>query len=131
MDKSSHYEYLATYVDDILIWSKDPMAAIKSLEKIYLLKNVGIPEYYLGRHFEFLGESWKNQGLGLALSAKTYIQNFIPKFEHLLEEQFKSIRIPMSEGNHPEIDNSPLCKDEDDARYRSIIGRCVWIIVPG
>jgi hypothetical protein len=32
VDKSSHYEYLATYVDDILIWSKDPMAVIKSLE---------------------------------------------------------------------------------------------------
>ena len=48
VDNSSHYEYLATYVDDILIWSKDPMAVIKSLEKIYLLKNVGIPEYYLG-----------------------------------------------------------------------------------
>jgi hypothetical protein len=26
VDKSSHYEYLATYVDDILIWSMDPMA---------------------------------------------------------------------------------------------------------
>ena len=48
VDKSSHYEYLATYVDEILIWSKDPMAVIKSLEKIYLLNNAGIPEYYLG-----------------------------------------------------------------------------------
>jgi hypothetical protein len=44
IDKASHYEYLATYVDDILIWSKDPMSVIKSLEKIYL-KNIGIPEY--------------------------------------------------------------------------------------
>ena len=67
VDKVSHYEYLATYVDDILIWSKDPMAVIKSLEKIYLLKNVGIPEYYLGGNVEFLGETWKNQGLGLAI----------------------------------------------------------------
>ena len=57
IDKSSHYEYLATYVDNILIWSKDPMAVIKSLEKTYLLKSVGIPEYYLGGNVEFLGES--------------------------------------------------------------------------
>jgi hypothetical protein len=28
VDKSSHYEYLATHLDDILIWSKDPMAVI-------------------------------------------------------------------------------------------------------
>jgi hypothetical protein len=30
VDNSSHYEYFATYVDDILVWSKDPMAVIKS-----------------------------------------------------------------------------------------------------
>jgi Reverse transcriptase (RNA-dependent DNA polymerase) len=62
VDISSHYEYLATYVDDILIWSKDPMAVFKFLEKIYLLKNVGTPEYYLGGNVEFLGESLMNQG---------------------------------------------------------------------
>jgi hypothetical protein len=59
-DKSSHYEYLATYVDYILIWSKDPMAVIKSLEKTYMLKSVGVLEYYLGGNVEFLGEVWKN-----------------------------------------------------------------------
>jgi hypothetical protein len=83
VDKSSDYEYLAAYVDDILIWSKDPMAVIKALEKTYMLKSVDIPEYYLGGNVEFLGEPWKNQRLGLAISAKTYIQNFIPKFEGL------------------------------------------------
>jgi hypothetical protein len=29
VDKSLHYEYLATYVNDLLIWIKDPMAVIK------------------------------------------------------------------------------------------------------
>jgi hypothetical protein len=81
VENSSHYEYLATYVDDILIWSKDPLPVIKSLEKTYMVKNVGIPEYYLGGNVEFLGGSWKNQGLGLAISAKTYIQNVIPEFD--------------------------------------------------
>jgi hypothetical protein len=69
-----------TYVDDILIWSKDPMAVIKSIEKTYILKSVDIPEYYLGGNVEFLGEAWKNQGLGLDLSAKICIQKVIPKF---------------------------------------------------
>jgi hypothetical protein len=57
MDKSSHYEYLVTYVDDILTWTKDPMAVIKSLEKTYILKSVCIPEYYLAKNLELLGES--------------------------------------------------------------------------
>jgi hypothetical protein len=65
-----HHENLATYVDDILFWSKDPMAVIKSLEMTYMQKSVGIPVYYFVGNVEFLGEAWKDQGLGLALSAK-------------------------------------------------------------
>jgi hypothetical protein len=56
VDKSSHYEYLAIYLYDILIWSKDHMEVIKSLESTYLLKSVGIPEYYLGGNVELLRE---------------------------------------------------------------------------
>jgi hypothetical protein len=74
------------------------MAVIKSLEKTYMLKSVGIPEYYLGVNVEFLGESSKNQGLRLALSENTYIQNITPKFEDLLGKEFGPTKIPMSEG---------------------------------
>jgi hypothetical protein len=71
-------------VDDIFIWSKDPMAVIKSLGKTYMLKSLGIPEYYLEGNVEYLGKAWKNQGLRLGQSVKTYIQNVISKFEGLL-----------------------------------------------
>jgi hypothetical protein len=131
VDKSSHYEYLATNVDDILIWSKDPMAVINALEKIYMLKNVAITEYDEDGNVEFLGEAWKNQGLGLSLLAMIYIQNFIPKFEGLFGKEFKPIKTPMSEGYHPEVDDSPLCTDDDSAKYRSIICFCNWIIFLG
>jgi hypothetical protein len=91
-----------------------------------MLKSVGIPEYYLGGNVEFLGEAWKNQGLGLVLSAKTYIQNVIPKFEDLFGKEFKP-----SEGYHPEVDDSPLCTEDDSAKYRSRIGCFICIIVLG
>jgi hypothetical protein len=91
------------------------MAVIKSLEKTYMLESVGIPEYYLGGNVEFLGEAWKNQGLVLAFSENTYIQNIIPKFEGLFGKEFKSIKTPMSEGYHPEVDDSPLCIEDDSA----------------
>jgi hypothetical protein len=38
-------------------WNKDPMVVINALEKTYVLKTVGIPEYYLGGNVEFLGEA--------------------------------------------------------------------------
>jgi hypothetical protein len=109
------------------------MAVIKALEKTYMLKSVGIPEYYLCGNVEFLGETWKNQGLGLDISAKTYIQNVIPKFEGLFGKEFKPIKLLMSEGYHPEVDDSRLCTEDDSAKYRSIIGCCIciWIIVLG
>jgi hypothetical protein len=37
----------------------------------------------------------------------------------------------MSEGYHPEVDDTQLCTDEDSAQYRSIIRCCIWIIVLG
>jgi hypothetical protein len=101
------------------------MAVIKSLRNTYKLKSVGIPEYYLGGNIEFLGEAWKNQELGLALSSKTYIQNVIPRFEGLFGKEFKAIKTPMSEGYYPEVDDSPLCTEDDSAKYRSIIGNSI------
>jgi hypothetical protein len=107
------------------------MTVINSLEKPYMLKSVDTPEYYVGGNVEFLKEAWKKQGLGLALSEKIYTQNVIPKFEGLLGKEFKAIKTLMSEGCHPETDDSPLCIEDDSAKYRSIIGCCIWIIVLG
>jgi hypothetical protein len=66
-----------------------------------------------------------------SLAAKTYIQNVILKFEGLVGKEFKPIKTPMSEGYHPEVYDSPLCNDDDSAKYISIIGCCIWIIVLG
>jgi hypothetical protein len=77
VEKASHYEYLVTYMDEILIWSKDLMAVIKSLEKTYMLKSLGTLEYCSGGNVEFFEESWKNQAFGLALFENTLIQNII------------------------------------------------------
>jgi hypothetical protein len=35
----------------------------------------------------------------------------------------------MSEGYNPNIGDSPLCTEDDSAKYRSINGCCIWIIV--
>jgi hypothetical protein len=93
VENSSHYEYLATYVDDILIGSKDPMAVIMSLEKTFKLKCIDISEKNLNGNMKF-GEAWKNHGLGLDLSAKIYIQYVILKFEGLLKKSLSLSRHP-------------------------------------
>ena len=47
-DMGNHYEYIATYIDDLLIASRNPAPIIKELEQTYMLKGVGDPVYYLG-----------------------------------------------------------------------------------
>ena len=43
-----HYEYLATYVDDLLVWSTHSMKLILAIKEMYELKGIGYLEYYLG-----------------------------------------------------------------------------------
>ena len=51
-DWGAHDEYLARYVDDILVFSKDPMKIIECLKVTYPLQGVGLTEYYLGGDFK-------------------------------------------------------------------------------
>jgi hypothetical protein len=53
------------------------------------------------------------------------------KLKALFGKDFKTIKTSMSEGYHPEIDDSPLCNEDVSTKYRSIIGCCIWIIVLG
>ena len=47
-DAGDHYEYIAIYSDDLLVFSKDPIKILKGLEALYPLKGVGRLEFYLG-----------------------------------------------------------------------------------
>ena len=76
-----HYEYIAWFVDDVIVFSKDPMAIMKELEKNYVMKGVGKPQYYLGGDVVELQEPWDKEGIYTAFSAETYIKNCLPKLK--------------------------------------------------
>jgi len=135
-DLGTHYEYLGTYVDDLLIASKDPEALIADLKEHYILKGVGEPVYYLGGDVEKLGEEWSSEPAIYQLSAATYVQNVVEKFKKMFSEgkanfDFQSRNTPMNEEYHPELDDSPLLGEEMASRYRSIIGSLQWAISLG
>ena len=122
---------LATFVDDILCWSKDPMKIIDALNDHYELKGVGIPEYYLGGNVEAMDEHWNKHGINMGFSSRTYVSNIIPKFETLYDVELKKIKTPMAEDYHPEIDESPELTSDEASKYRSIIGSLNWIVTLG
>ena len=90
--QEDHYEYIATYVDDIMVFSRNPMPIIKRIRKAFDLKGAGTPEYYLGGNFHIIKEvlgsleadnddpkhhlskTWLKEGITMAFSARTYIE---------------------------------------------------------
>ena len=48
---NDHYEYIVTWVDDLLVFSKYPMEIIDQVKEIYDLKEVESLEYYLGSDY--------------------------------------------------------------------------------
>ena len=100
-DCGDHYEYIATYVDDVLAFGKNPLATINELKKDYILKGIGKPEYYLGGDVLELDPTWGVDNIFTALSAKTYVRNVVAKFEKLFNENLREFKSPMDSTYHP------------------------------
>ena len=127
-----HYEYIARYVDDVIVFSKDPMSIMEKLQKIYVMKGIGKPQYYLGGDIIEMPPEWNKENISLAFSAETYITNLLPKLAETCGfQQFHKYKIPFSEDYHPELDNSDLLDAKNITLYKSLLGSANWIITLG
>ena len=130
--KDDHYEYVATYVDDLLVWSKDCDAIINDIKSDYILKGVGAPDYYLGGNVNVLDEAWNRKGCYTALSAETYIKNVVHKLQEMSgRPKFPEVGAPMAEDYHPESDTSRLLDPAEASMYRAFIGSGNWVVTLG
>ena len=128
----THYEYIARFVDDVIAFSKDPMAIMKELEKNYIMKGVGKPQYYLGGDVVELQEPWSKEGIFTAFSAETYVKNCLPKLSVMCGlPKFKKQNVPFSEEYHPELDTTELLSPPEISKYKSLIGSGNWLITLG
>ena len=108
------------------------MKLTKKLEKTYVMKGVGRPQYYLGGDVIDLPDEWNNEKCKTAFSAETYIRNCIPKLAAICNKKaFRSYKTPFSDSYYAEMDTSPLCDTETISKYKSLIGSANWIITLG
>jgi len=132
-----HHSYIASYVDDVISWHRDPMSVIQELQKDYILKGVGSPEYYLGGdvvEFRDTEPRFLKDGVSRGLSAYTYITQVVEKFKRDildLNHGKKQSRTPMKEDYHPENDTTELLGPIKAAQYRSMIGSANWCVTLG
>ena len=98
-DCGTHYEYLCTWVDDIVVASKNAMAILNEFKTKakYTLKGVGEPSYYLGGNFGRLAtDLLPGKTSTCFLSARTYIENVCEKIEVTFQVKLRSYHAPIS-----------------------------------
>ena len=123
--KAGKYEYIATYVDDIIIVSRDPMKYIDIIKSKFPIRNIEeMPEYYLGNNLEVRGNKT------IKVSSRKYISEIIKRYE-VKHGSLRKENVPASPNDHPEDDESPLLDDDGRRHYQSNIGICQWICIAG
>jgi Reverse transcriptase (RNA-dependent DNA polymerase) len=134
---SDHYEYIATYVDDVLVYSRDPEAVIKELQCDYILKGIGSPRYYLGGDILNLlqpeddAPPTNDPDTTIALSAETYIKNAVEKYEQKFGCPITPYHAPMEHSYHSEEDTTNLLNPKQASLFRGLIGSANWVVTLG
>jgi hypothetical protein len=125
---NDHYEYIATYVDNLAISSKDPKAITDTLMNKYnfKLKGTGEIEYHLGMSFR------RNDRNELGISTQWYIEKMVDNYKrHFGKSLSHRSQTPLESNDHPEIDSSEFLGEDDIQKYQSLIRAMQWAISIG
>jgi hypothetical protein len=117
------YEYIAVYVDDLCIASKNPKAITDELTSKHKLKlkGVGPISYHLGCDFSRDADGTFNYG------PKRYIEKMIGAYEKMFSETPRTFSSPLEKNDHPEMDETAELGPEDITKYQSLIGALQWV----
>jgi hypothetical protein len=126
-DKGDHWEYVAVYVDDLLIVSKNPKDITDTLERDhkFKLKGSGPISFHLGCDF------MRDDDDVLCYAPKKYIEKLLDTYERMFGSKPRQVSSPLEKGDHPELDSSELLNEDDIKKYQSMIGALQWVIQIG
>ena len=128
--KDCRTQYVATWVDNILVMSKEPLKVIQEFKEAgeYELKGVGAPEYYLGGDLQ---QRKVDNYTCYKTHAKTYITRITDKIKKLMEWTLRSY-MSLEDPNYSlELDETPLLGPEQHSQYRMIIRSLNWLVTLG
>ena len=119
----SHYEYIAVYVDDLVIGMKDPKSFCDTLKEKYKLKLkwVGPINYHLGCGYT------RDEDGTLVADPRKYVEKILESYEKTFGEKHKKSWTPLVGGDHPESDISEFCNQDQIKQYQTIVGQLIWL----
>lgn len=122
------YEYIAVYVDDLAIASKDPKKITDELispRYKLKLKGVGPISYHLGCDFT------RDTDGTLSVGPRRYIEKMLDAYTRMFGEAPKAFSSPLERNDHPELDDTKELGPDDITKYQSMIGALQWAISLG
>eukprot|EP00980_Cylindrotheca_fusiformis_P001039 scaffold282_cov121-Cylindrotheca_fusiformis.AAC.1 len=129
-DGTEYYEYVLTYVDDLIAISVEARGILEEVAGHVKLKNDKIepPENYLGAKLAF---KYKD-GIGRwTISSEDYVKAAIKTVEASLATKHKRFKMtfgdtPMTGSFVPELDGSPELDSEGTQFFQELIGILRW-----
>ena len=116
--------YIATYVDDVIIISDEPQKYMTYLEQHFVVQNIKhMPQFYLGCNLQS-GNGRTKVSLG------KYIGDILNHYQ-MKHGDLKKQNIPISKTAKPQHDDSPLFDDEGMKHFQHIIRVCQWLVTAG
>ena len=121
------YEYIAVYVDDLMLAMIDPGGFVDELKEKYKFnfKGTGPITFHLGMDF------CRDADGTLSMSPKRYIERMLSEYERHFGERPKHYVSPSIPGDHPETDTSELLGEDEITKFQSLIGTLQWCITIG
>ena len=122
------YEYIAVYVDDLLIAARNPKEIVQTLQERhgFKLKGVGPLTYHLGCDY------FRDKSDGtLCYGPKKYIAKMVDQYKMMFGTQPREYTSPLEKGDHPEVDTSDELDEEGIKKYQTMIGCLQWAISLG
>ena len=128
MKNKYKYKYIAIYVDDLLIASEEPQKIIHDLKEKFKLKIKcdGSLEYHLSYDYKLGKDST------LMAQPTRYINKILKSYKKMSpDKNLINAKSPLEKNDHPDLDNSELCNEEQITKYMSMIGQLQWAITLG
>ena len=122
------YEYIAVYVDDLAIASKNPKEITDELVSPRYklkLKGVGPISYHLGCDFT------RDADGTLCVGPRRYIEKMLDAYTRMFGEAPKAFSSPLERNDHPELDDTKELGPDDTTKYQSMVGALQWAISLG
>ena len=125
------YEYVASFVDDLCFCVVNPESFLEELQSNsvhdFKLKSSGVVNFHLGCGFV------RDSTGTLCMDAGRYVDKMCDNYNRLFPGSpiSKRHRQPLKTNDHPELDVSAFCDDDNIEIYQSLIGSMQWAVSIG